>query len=342
MTELQFAKESGLKYVSDQDAGFSRRRHGKNFRYYSGRKEIKDERTVRRIRALVIPPAWSDVWICKETKGHLQCTGRDARGRKQYRYHQVWTANRNTAKFDRLLHFGECLPAILRRTEKDLKRAGLPKQKVLAAVVRVMQKTRMRIGNDIYADTNETYGLTTILNRHAKIKGSEVRFDFKGKSGVRHQVTVDDARLSKIIRGCQELPGEELFAYKDEDGATHDVTSGDVNDYLRQIVNEDITAKDFRTWGGTVKAVEILTQIGPSVSDTQTAFKKRTVEVIKEVAKHLGNTVAVCRKYYVHPAIFEADAKGLLHSSFARRHHANCPKPYTQVQWMTMQILRIY
>lgn len=310
-----FARETGLRYVRDDEPGFSRRRAGKGFTYLDHQNcRISNDDVLERIRALVLPPAWDSVWICRFQNGHLQATGRDARERKQYRYHTRWTTARNENKFGKLKLFGEALPELRRQVMSDLKIKGMSRDKVLAGVVQVMELTQMRVGNDEYAEENNSYGLTTLLNRHAKVRGQEVHFKFRGKSGVEHDVTFEDPVLSKIVRRCQELPGQELFAYLDDEGEAHDIGSADVNEYLRRATGECITAKDFRTWGGTRKAIEILTQTGPLDDEaSERAHKIREVGVIKDTAAHLGNTVAVCRKYYVHPLVFEADREGRLH-----------------------------
>ena len=267
---------------------------------------------------MAIPPAWEGVWICKHEHGHLQATGRDARERKQYRYHPTWTELRNESKFEKLKAFGESLPLLRQKVDHDLSLKGFPKAKVLAAVVRTMELTRIRVGNDIYAEENESFGLTTIRNEHAAVRGESVKFNFKGKSGVQHAVQFRDPRLSRIIRKCQDLPGEELFTFEDENGEPHDVGSSDVNEYLREISGQSITAKDFRTWGGTAKAIEILANMGRFTPGTKKATKAREMDVFRQTADHLRNTVAVCRKYYVHPVIFEADREGELHELHAR------------------------
>lgn len=324
MSEAMTEVPRGLRYVSDHEPGFSRRRVGtRGFIYFDSHQDrVRDEGVIERFRSLVIPPAWKDVWICRFANGHLQVTGRDARDRKQYRYHTKWTEVRNETKFEKLSLFGETLPKIYAATERDLKLSGLPKEKVLAAVVRVMDLTRVRVGNDVYAEQNDSYGLTTMRNDHAQVRGSKVRFQFRGKSGVERDVAFEDPRLSRIIKNCQDLPGEELFCYEDDDGEVHDISSTDVNEYLKSITGEELTAKDFRTWGGTVKALDVLKNLPPLERDTETAFKKRQVEVIREVAEYLGNTVAVCRKYYIHPAIFEADRTGYLERKMKRSRKA--------------------
>lgn len=314
-----YAKQAGLKYVRDDQSGYSRRRAGKGFVYLNEeKKRITDEETLQRIRGLAIPPAWEKVWICRENRGHLQATGRDARKRKQYRYHALWSQARNETKFSRLAMFGECLPAIRARVEADLKKPGYPKEKILAAIVRVMELTNIRVGNDVYAEENKSYGLTTILNDHATVQGSEVKFKFKGKSGILHEVRFTDPQISRIIRKCQDLPGEELFAYEDENGQAHDIGSQDVNEYLHEITSQPVTAKDFRTWGGTVHALHVLAELGPCSKTTKKAWKEREMDCFRSTASSLRNTVAVCRKYYVHPGIFGADREGLLHKVFKK------------------------
>jgi len=309
-----FAQEVGLRYVHSDEPGIRRRRSGKSFRFVDSKnKPIRCEKTLNRIKSLVIPPAWKDVWICAQPQGHLQATGRDQRARKQYRYHAEWSRARNENKFEHLRVFGQSLPQIRRKLDSALGQPGLTREKVLAATVQVMELTKIRIGNDIYASENHSYGLTTMLHEHTNIRGSTVKFKFKGKSGIHHEVKFSDPRLSRIIRRCQDLPGEELFGYEDDSGNFHRIDSHDVNEYLRQISGRAISAKDFRTWGGTLKALEVLISQGPADSKTQTAQKKRALSIIREVSEHLRNTVAVCRKYYVHPMVFSLDADGTLH-----------------------------
>ena len=255
------AEEAGLKYVNDDRPGYSRRAKGKDFDYLDTEgKTIRDEQRLLRIKRLAIPPAWTDVWICPSSNGHIQATGRDARGRKQYRYHERWREVRDENKFDRLAQFAKALPNIRRRVARDLKLPDLPRQKVLATIVRLLERTFIRIGNEEYARDNKSFGLTTLKNRHVKVKGARVLFRFKGKSGRQHEVDVTDRRVAKIIAKCQDLPGQDLFQYLEKDGEVGDVTSQDVNDYLRQIAGEDFTAKDFRTWGGTVLAAIALSK----------------------------------------------------------------------------------
>jgi len=299
------AEQAGLQYDSDERPGYSRRAKGKHFQYFDTEgKLIRDEQRLLRIKRLAIPPAWTNVWICPSPNGHVQATGRDARGRKQYRYHERWREVRDENKFDRLAQFAKALPDIRRRVAQDLKLPALPRRKVLATIVRLLERTFIRIGNEEYARENKSFGLTTLKNRHVKVRGAEVRFRFRGKSKRPHEVDVNDSRMAKVIAKCQDLPGQDLFQYVDEDGEVQDVTSQDVNEYLRQIAGEDFTAKDFRTWGGTVLAAMALS----TQEDFQT--KKQAKSNIKTaicaVAELLGNTPAVCRKCYVHPMIVEA------------------------------------
>lgn len=314
MTSARFAKSTGLRYVSPEDPGYRRRRRGGGFVYLDPRgRRVTDPRVLARIRALVIPPAWRDVWICPHAHGHLQVTGYDVRGRKQYRYHPAWTQARNADKFRRLAEFGHALPRIRARVERDLRRKPLSREQVLAAVVKTMERTGIRVGNDVYTRENGSFGLTTVRNRHVEIRGARARFHFRGKSGVQRDVSLEDRRLCRILRACRALPGEELFAYRDENGRAVDVDAKDVNEYLKEISGMEITAKDFRTWAGTLRALEILRELPPPPArETKTARRRREVEVIRRVAAHLGNTVTVCRKYYVDPRVFDGDRRGLL------------------------------
>lgn len=306
---MHAAKEAGLRYVSDCQPGIARKRSGKGFRYAGpDGAAIRDEETLGRIKSLVIPPAWKAVWICPNPKGHLQATGRDARGRKQSRYHPRWREVRDATKYERMLLFGASLPRIRARVEDDLAQPGLSRRKVLATVVRLMETTLIRVGNAEYARENHSYGLTTMRNRHVQVDGSTVIFKFQGKSGVRHTIDINDRRLAKIIQRCQDIPGYELFQYVDSDGEHHPIDSADVNDYLRQISEQDFTAKDFRTWSGTVLACRALSESGAFDSDTKA--KKNIVQAIKTVAARLGNTPSVCRKCYVHPAVLDCYLAG--------------------------------
>jgi DNA topoisomerase-1 len=312
------AKEAGLRHVSDAEQGIVRKKAGKGFRYVDTEgKTIRDNQTLRRIRSLVIPPAWTGVWICSDARGHLQSTGRDARGRKQSRYHPRWRTVRDETKFARMLQFGTALRSIRARLEQDLALPGLPSDKVLATILRLMERTLIRVGNEEYARQNKSYGLTTMRARHVEINGSTVLFRFRGKSGKQHTVGIEDRRLARVVRRCQDLPGYELFEYLDEQGETRKVNSADVNDYLRSISGEDFTAKDFRTWAGTVLASKALHDYEESTSETQA--KKSVVDAIKAVSQRLGNTPAVCRKCYVHPGLLEWYLAGKLKRSNGRK-----------------------
>jgi DNA topoisomerase I len=273
-------------------------------------------RDLARIRALVIPPAWTDVWICLDPSGHLQATGRDARGRKQYRYHPRWRAVRDSAKYGRLPDFGRALPAIRRRIGRDLGLPGLPRRKVLAAVVKLLETTFIRVGNDEYARQNRSFGLTTMRDGHVRVSGSKVRFMFRGKSGVAHALELDDRRLARIVKQCRDLPGQQLFQYRDERGAVVDVGSEDVNAYLKDVTGTDFTSKDFRTWAGTVLAARLLSACEPSTSAT--AARRTVATAIDQVARRLGNTRAVCRKCYVHPAVIDAYLDGTITRAMAK------------------------
>jgi DNA topoisomerase-1 len=266
---------------------------------------------------LAIPPAWTSVWICPSRSGHLQATGRDARGRKQYRYHSRWREVRDSSKYDRLIAFAEALPQVRQCTARDLALPGLPRQKVLATVVQLLEKTLIRIGNDEYARANHSYGLTTLRDGHVDVSGSRLRFEFRGKSGIRHSVDISDRRLARIVKSCQDLPGHELFQYMDADGTRQTVDSADVNAYVREIAGHDFTAKDFRTWAGTVLAACALKELASFTSSTQA--KRNIVQAIESVAKRLGNTKAVCRKCYVHPAVIEWYEEGTVIRLSARR-----------------------
>ena len=299
---LAAAKAAGLRYVSDAMPGIGRRRNGRSFEYHDpdGR-TLRDAATIGRIRSLDIPPAYEHVWICPLANGHLQATGRDDRGRKQYRYHPLWREIRDETKFDRMLLFAKALPELRKAVEADLRRSGMPREKVLATVVRLLETTSIRVGNEVYARTNHSYGLTTLENTQAHVHGQTVNFMFRGKSGVKHAVTFHDGRLAKIIHEAHDLPGCHLFEYLDDHGEAHAIESGDVNEYIRRISRGDFTAKDFRTWVGTVQAALILSEM--KNAKTQAERRAHVVNAIKAVAERLGNTPAVARKYYVHPQI---------------------------------------
>lgn len=302
--------EAGLRYVSDEQPGISRRRHGRGFSYRTPEGEtITDPDTISRINSLAIPPAYREVWICPDPRGHLQATGRDERGRKQYIYHPDWHELRQRDKFDHLVKFAEVLPRIRRRVDRDLRREGLPREKVVAAVVRLLEATMARVGNASYARDNDSYGLTTIRKRHVELDEAAVVFEFRGKGGQEWHVETDDARVREIVRQCVEIPGYELFKYFDEDGVKRDLESGDVNDYLREVTGEDITAKDFRTWAGTVLCAE---ELRDQRHDSEPQARRNVVSAVKEVAQVLGNTPTVCRKSYVHPTVIESYLQGSL------------------------------
>jgi DNA topoisomerase-1 len=299
------AKRAGLQYVNDTARGIERKNRGRSFSYVDADGHtIRDEETLTRIRALVIPPAWTDVWICRNPNGHLQVTGHDARGRKQYRYHPRWREIRDENKYERLISFAQALPRIRRRVASHLRRRGLPREKVLAAVVKLLETTLIRVGNDEYAKTNNSFGLTTMRDRHTEVTGSSVHIQFKGKSGIHHEVDIRDPRIARIVRRCQDLPGQELFQFVDDQGTVRDIGSSDVNDYLREISGQDFTAKDFRTWAGTALAAEALRECEDF--DSQAAAKRNITSAIERVAQRLGNTRAVCRKCYIHPAVIDA------------------------------------
>ncbi|MBA2585288.1 MAG: DNA topoisomerase IB [Chthoniobacterales bacterium] len=303
------AAEAGLRYVSDDQPGYTRRARGKDFAYLDTEgKEIKDEQRLLRIRRLAIPPAYRDVWICPTANGHIQATGRDDRGRKQYRYHERWREARDESKYERMVLFGAALPKIRKRIKSDMGLTGLQRNKVLATVVALLERTFIRVGNEEYAKENKSFGLTTMRNRHVEVEGSTLQFNFRGKSGVKHAVPVTDRRIAKIVSKLQDLPGQELFQYVDGEGEIRNVTSQDVNDYLQEITGEEFTAKDFRTWAGTVMAAIALNAVGAFENKTQA--KKNVRDAITAVAKMLGNTPAVCRKCYVHPAILESYLSG--------------------------------
>lgn len=295
----------GLHYVSDTRPGITRKLVRGRFAYFApDGTRIRDAETIRRIDALAIPPAYQDVWICPDPKGHIQATGRDARGRKQYRYHPAWIALRDESKYDRVIAFGQALPRMRRRARRDLQRNGMPREKVLAAVLLLLDATLVRVGSRRYARQNRTYGLTTLRRRHVQVRGSRMRFLFTGKSGVEHDVTLQDRQLARIVRDCAELPGQHLFKYRDADGEVREIESADVNAYIKEISGADFTAKDFRTWAGSVHALAELRKAPPATSET--ARKRAVAATIRLVARRLRNTVAVCRQCYVHPGVVDA------------------------------------
>jgi DNA topoisomerase-1 len=307
----QIAKNVGLTYTHLNGPGITRKRVGKSFLYFDVKgRRIRDRETIDRINKLVIPPAYRDVWINPSPRGHIQATGVDARGRLQYRYHPKWREARDENKYERVIAFGRALPKLRARVARDLRMDDLPREKVLATVVKLLETTLIRVGNDEYAKTNKSFGLTTIRNRHVKVNGAKIHFEFRGKSGVEHAIDIEDKRLAKVIRKCQDLPEQELFEYVNEDGSRHRITSSDVNEYLKEISGQDFTAKDFRTWSGTVLAAIALQEF--EAFDSQTQAKKNVVAAIESVAKRLGNTKAVCRKCYVHPAVLDSYLDGTL------------------------------
>ena len=315
---VESAKLAGLTYVTTGRAGITRRRSGKFFTYVDTQgKRVRDAHVLRRIRALAIPPAWTDVWICPSSNGHVQAIGRDARGRKQYRYHARWRKARDETKYARMLSFAAALPRIRARVRRDLARPGLSRQKVLATVVRLLETTLIRVGNEEYARQNRSFGLTTMRDRHVAVSGSTLRFQFRGKSGKEHAVDVRDPRLARIVKRCQELPGQELFKYLDDHGRRQTVDSADVNAYLREVAGAEFTAKDFRTWAGTVLAALALAEIEAFTSKRQA--KRNIVRAVESVARRLGNTPAICRKCYVHPALLDAYLEGVTLDALRRR-----------------------
>lgn len=309
------AEAAGLAYVNDHDPGIRRLKSGSGFTYRDAKgRRIDDGRTLGRIKGLVIPPAWTDVWICPDPNGHIQATGRDQRGRKQYRYHPDWSAHVSEAKYERMAAFGRALPKLRRKVEADLGERGLTRTKVLAAVVRLLELTLIRVGNDEYARQNKSFGLTTLRDRHARIEGSEVRFEFRGKSGVVHSTGLRDRRLSRVVKACQDIPGQRLFQYYGADGERHAVTSADVNAYIAEATGGPFTAKDFRTWAGTLAAAEAL--LKAEQAESVTAAKRTVADTVKDVARKLGNTPAVCRSSYIHPKVLEAFSEGSLLDSW--------------------------
>jgi DNA topoisomerase-1 len=310
-----YAAAAGLVYVADDAPGITRRRAGRVFVYFDEKhRRVRKPDVLQRIRSLAIPPAYSNVWICPDPRGHLQATGRDARGRKQYRYHAKWRATRDAGKFDKLIRFGERLPHLRRVLRRDLALPGLPEAKVLAVIVSLLANTGIRIGNEEYARTNGSYGLTTLRDRHVTfLREGRAVLRFRGKSGQAQEARIDDARLVRILRRCQQLPGQTLFQYIDDEGVRRPVDSGMVNQYLRDAMGEEFTAKDFRTWGGTVSAIALLARTPLPESRAERPFKSALVEVVKSVADRLGNTPAVCRSSYIDPRVFEAWRAGRLH-----------------------------
>jgi DNA topoisomerase-1 len=308
---VESAKAAGLRYVMDDEPGIRRLKRGKGFTYVDLQGNVvRSPKDLERIRKLAIPPAWTDVWICPRANGHLQATGRDAKGRKQYRYHADWREVRDETKFGRMIAFGEALPKIRERIDQDMSRRGLPREKVVATVVKLLETTLIRVGNKEYVKQNNSFGLTTLRDQHVDVDGSTLRFEFRGKSGKEHSVEIQDRRLARIVKQCRDLPGQKLFQYLDENQERQSLSSEDVNAYLKETTGEDFTAKDFRTWGGTVLALSALLEIGSC--ETEKEANKAVVETIKRVAGQLGNRPAICRKYYVHPTVIQTFLAGSL------------------------------
>ncbi len=307
----EVAQAAGLNYVNDHDPGVSRLTTAKGVAYRGADgKAVKDPAALDRIRALAIPPAWTQVWICPDPDGHIQATGRDQRGRKQYRYHPQWRAHCDQTKYERMAAFGHALPALRARVEADLRRHGLPKEKVIAAIVRLLEVTLIRVGNDEYARANKSFGLTTLRDRHARIEGAKLRFEFKGKCGVTHSTGLSDRRLARIVKACQDVPGQRLFQFIDADGQRHAVQSADINAYIAAATDGPFTAKDFRTWAGTLAAAQTL--LAEQAPESPTHAKRTVAECVKQVAARLGNTPAVCRSSYIHPKVIEVFSDGAL------------------------------
>ena len=324
------ATAAGLSYVTDARPGLSRQRRGRGMVFIGlDGKPLRDPDSIQRIRALAIPPAWTEVWICPRPNGHLQATGRDSKGRKQYRYHPRWRQVRDETKYSRLVTFGDSLPAIRKRLRQDLSLSGLPREKVLGTVVQLLEKALIRVGNEEYARTNGSFGLTTLRDRHVTIEGSRLRFQFKGKAGKSHRVDITDRRLARIVKRCQDIPGYELFQYEDENGDYQVVDSADVNAYLREIAGMEFSAKDFRTWAGTVFAAIALKDLGPADSDRDA--KRKIVEAVNTVSESLGNTPAVCRKCYIHPEIIDAYIDGSLEHLGVR----SLSGPQRKARWLS-------
>jgi DNA topoisomerase-1 len=329
MDAVQSARSAGLRYVADDRPAISRKMGRLGFEYFRNGRRIRRAAELKRIARLAIPPAWTDVWICADPRGHLQATGRDARGRKQYRYHPDWRATRDETKYERMLDFAAALPKIRARTGSDLAKTGLTREKVLATVVQLLEKSAIRIGNDEYVKANGSFGLTTLKDRHVDVRGSRLRFEFRGKSGKRHSIDVDDRRLARIVKHCRDLPGQELFQYVDGDGKRRRIDSGDVNDYVKAVTGEEFTAKDFRTWSGTVLACAAFRELAsgagrpaagkssaavPHAEMSKAALNRNILQAVDAVAGVLGNTRSVCRKSYIHPAIVDAYVDGTLQS----------------------------
>jgi DNA topoisomerase-1 len=338
-TPAEMAKQAGLVYVSDRAPGYGRRRAGRGFSFYDAKgNTVRDPRLRERFLALAIPPAWTEVWICRNPKGHLQAVGRDAAGRKQYIYHPAWAEIRSRVKYSKLLAFGEALPELRKQVARDLRKRSLTRGKVTALVIKLMEQTLIRIGNDEYARTNETYGLTTLLDDHAQIEGDTVTFEFRGKSGKAHSIALRNPRFARLVKQCQELPGQRLFQYWDEQGELAALTSTDVNNYLREATGYDFTAKDFRTWGGTLLAARRLRACEDCTDER--AQTQAIQQMIKEVAEALGNTPAVCRAHYVHPAILDAFRQQRLAGHYAAIESEDAALPVEPDEQVLLAVLQ--
>jgi DNA topoisomerase-1 len=308
-TPKEMAKAAGLRYVTDSQPGYTRRRRGRGFSYYDWKEQpVEDSKLRDRFNQLVIPPAWKDVWICRYENGHIQAVGRDEAGRKQYIYHPAWAEVRNQVKYSKLLNFGEALPELRHQVRADLRKRKMTREKVTALVIALMEQTLIRIGNDEYARNNDSYGLTTLQDDHVSFDKDSVVFEFRGKSGKEHEIPLHDRRLAQLVKECQDLPGQRLFQYWNEEGNLVALTSTDVNAYLREVTGFDFTAKDFRTWGGTLLAARLFNECGLGSSEAE--IKKQSVQIVKQVAQALGNTPTVCRQSYIHPAIFTTYEQG--------------------------------
>lgn len=329
-----FPEMADLVYVSVSDAGISRVRTGDGFEYYYNNKKIESEKQLQRIRDLVIPPAWENVWICKDANGHIQCTGLDLRGRKQYRYHTLWQKSRNESKFSRLIDFGNALKKLRKQISGDLRKKTLSEEKVIATVLALMDETHIRVGNNYYEKTNKSYGLTTLKNRHVEISGEKIRFSFVGKKGIHHTILLRNKRLARIVKQCRDIPGKALFQYYDHAGNRHTLDSGKVNAYIRKYTEDSFTTKDLRTWSASVYALHHFLNAG-SV-DNETARKKKTVEVLDLVSGQLGNTRTICKKYYVHPQILALYESGQL-----EKHTKNIPSSDTWLSSEEKLLLKI-
>jgi DNA topoisomerase-1 len=327
-----------LVYVSDKAPGIKRLRKGKTFVYRRDEKRVSDKNQLSRIKKLVIPPAWENVWICALPNGHLQATGIDLKKRKQYRYHSAWNEFRNQTKFYQLLAFGKTLPAIREQLQKDLSKPGLPLEKVLAAVITIMQETSIRVGNNMYEKLYGSFGLTTLKDKHVKINGNTVKFCFKGKKGIYHEINLKSRKLTQIVKQCRDIPGRELFQYYDDGGEKKAIDSGMVNEYIKNICCDEFTTKDFRTWMGTVYAIEAFKELG--YGETEAEKKNKIIKALDTVAKRLGNTRAVCKKYYVHPAIPELYSTKELERFFDTTKRNNESKNFTEAESILIEILQ--